>query len=73
MNTATKQKQTEIIVYTDKMHDDLSWGNYIKAYVETAIEEDEFVVYLQPKFYISKETLKGAEALCTLQAGHDSR
>ena len=60
---ATNQKQTEIIIYTDKMHDDLSWGNYIKAYVETAIEQDEFVVYLQPKFDIAKETIKGAEAL----------
>ena len=60
---ATNQKQTEIIVYTDQMHDDLSWGNYIKAYVETAIEQDEFVVYLQPKFDICKETIKGAEAL----------
>ena len=60
---ATNQKKTEIIVYTDKMHDNLSWGNYIKAYVETAIEQDEFVVYLQPKFDINKETIKGAEAL----------
>ena len=60
---ATNQKQTEIVIYTDKMHDDLSWGNYIKAYVETAIEEDEFVVYLQPKFDIKKESIKGAEAL----------
>ncbi len=60
---ATNQKQTEVVIYTDKMHDDLSWGNYIKAYVETAIEQDEFVVYLQPKFDISKETIKGAEAL----------
>ena len=55
--------KTEIIIYTDKMHDDISWGNYIKAYVETAIANDEFVVYLQPKFDISKETIKGAEAL----------
>ena len=60
---ATNQKQTEIIVYTDKMHDDLSWGNYIQAYVETAIEKDEFLVYLQPKIDISTESLKGAEAL----------
>ena len=45
------------------MHDDLSWGNYIKAYVETAIEQDEFVVYLQPKFDIKSEKIKGAEAL----------
>ena len=60
---ATNQKKTEIVIYTDKMHDDLSWGNYIKAYVETAVEQDEFVVYLQPKFDINKETIKGAEAL----------
>ena len=59
----TNQRQTEIVVYSDKMHDDLSWGNYIKAYVETAIEQDEFVVYLQPKFDIAKNTIKGAEAL----------
>ena len=59
----TNQKKTEVIVYTDKMHDDLSWGNYIKAYVETAIEQDEFLVYLQPKFDIKKESIKGAEAL----------
>ncbi|MBO7485677.1 MAG: EAL domain-containing protein [Spirochaetaceae bacterium] len=60
---ATNQKQTEVVIYTDKMHDDLSWGNYIKAYVETAIEQDEFVVYLQPKFDIKNEHIKGAEAL----------
>ena len=60
---ATNQKQTEIIIYTDKMHDDLSWGNYIKAYVETAIEKDEFIVYLQPKFDINQNHIKGAEAL----------
>ncbi|MCR5064049.1 MAG: bifunctional diguanylate cyclase/phosphodiesterase [Treponema sp.] len=59
----TNQRQTEIVIYTDKMHDNLSWGNYIKAYVETAIEQDEFVVYLQPKFDISKNVIKGAEAL----------
>lgn len=55
--------KTEIITYTDEMHNNISWGNYIKAYVETAIENDEFVVYLQPKFDIHKEVLKGSEAL----------
>ncbi|MBR5645679.1 MAG: EAL domain-containing protein [Treponema sp.] len=59
----TNKQGTQIVVYTDKMHDDLSWGNYIKAYVETAIEQDEFVVYLQPKFDIKNEKIKGAEAL----------
>ena len=55
--------KTDIIIYTDKMHDDVLWSTYIKAYLDTAIENDEFVVYLQPKFDIKKEELKGAEAL----------
>ena len=59
-NTPNKN---DIIMYTDEMHDDVLWGNYIKAYVDTAILNDEFVVYLQPKFDIVKEKIKGAEAL----------
>jgi EAL domain-containing protein (putative c-di-GMP-specific phosphodiesterase class I) len=45
------------------MYEDILWSNYIKAYVDTAIENDEFVVYLQPKFDINTEKVKGAEAL----------
>ena len=58
-----KHNETEIIVYTEKMYNDSLWGNYIKAYLDTAIENDEFVVYLQPKFDIKTEKVKGAEAL----------
>ena len=56
-------KKTDIIIYTYQMHNDISWGNYIKAYVDTAVTQDEFVVYLQPKFDIRTETICGAEAL----------
>ncbi len=59
----TSPGKTDIIIYTDKMHEDIMWGSYIKAYLETAIENDEFVVYLQPKFDIDTEKVKGAEAL----------
>ncbi len=59
----TNTGRTDIVLYTDEMHDDIMWGSYIKAYLETAIENDEFLVYLQPKFDIHKETIKGAEAL----------
>ena len=58
-----KHNETEIIVYTEKMYNDSLWGNYIKAYLDTAIENDEFVVYMQPKFDIRTEKIKGAEAL----------
>lgn len=59
----TGHNRTDIVVYTDEMHDDILWGNYIKAYMDTAIENDEFMVYLQPKFDIAHEKIKGAEAL----------
>ena len=55
--------RTDIIFYTEKMHDDILWGNFIKAYSDTAIKNGEFLVYLQPKFDINKEKIKGAEAL----------
>lgn len=55
--------KTDIIIYTDKMHDDIVWSTFIKAYLDTALANDEFVVYLQPKFDLEKEELKGAEAL----------
>ena len=55
--------KTDIVVYTDKMHDDIVWSTFIKAYLDTAIANDEFVVYLQPKFDLKKEKLQGAEAL----------
>ena len=55
--------KTDIIVYTDKMYEDNLWGNYIKAYLDTAVANDEFVVYLQPKFDITTGKIKGAEAL----------
>ncbi len=57
------QNQTDITVYTDKMHEDITWGIFIKSYVDKAIARDEFCVYLQPKFDINKEVIKGAEAL----------
>lgn len=57
------QKKTDITIYTDRMHDDITWGDFIKAYVDTAIANDEFHVYLQPKFDSWKEVISGSEAL----------
>lgn len=59
----TKLNQTEVLFYTDKMHDEIDWATKIKAYLDTAIEQDEFLVYLQPKYDIDTEKLHGAEAL----------
>ena len=59
----TTKNVTEITIYTDRMHDDITWGDLIKAYVDTAIDKDEFIVYLQPKFDINREVIEGSEAL----------
>ena len=57
--------KTEITIFTDKMHNDISWGNYIKASIDKAVSNDEFMVFFQPKFDITGDTavLKGIEAL----------
>ena len=59
----TNPNKTDVTIYTDQMHDDVTWANFIKAYLETAIENDEFLVYLQPKFDVQSEKIIGAEAL----------
>lgn len=58
-----KLYETEVLLYTDDMHDELDWATRIKAYVDTAIENDEFLIYLQPKYDIETEEIHGAEAL----------
>lgn len=54
---------TEITFFSDPMHDELDWALKIKAYLKTAIEKDEFLIYLQPKYDIINNTVRGAEAL----------
>ena len=61
--SGNKFYETEVLFYTDSMYDDLDWATRIKAYLDTAIEQDEFLVYLQPKYDIVTEKIKGAEAL----------
>lgn len=58
-----KPYETEVLFYTDDMHDEYDWLTHIKAYLDTAIERDEFLIYLQPKYDIVTEKVKGAEAL----------
>ncbi|MBE5878403.1 MAG: GGDEF domain-containing protein [Lachnospiraceae bacterium] len=54
---------TEVNFYNNQIYDNLLWGKQLKAYLNTAIEQDEFLVYLQPKMDIYKEKVVGAEAL----------
>lgn len=58
-----KLYETEVLFYTDSMHDVLDWSTKTRYYLDTAIKQDEFLVYLQPKYDIKTEKLHGAEAL----------
>ena len=58
-----KNNQTEIIFYTKEMHDKVMYSKQIKAYLDTALENEEFFIYLQPKINVETNTLEGAEAL----------
>lgn len=59
----TGVNNTEINFYTNEMHEDVLWGKHLKVYLDTAIQANEFVVYLQPKIDIQNEQVCGAEAL----------
>ena len=61
--TGNEVNVTEIKFYTEEMHDKVFWGKQLKAYLDTAIQSDEFLVYLQPKMDINCERICGAEAL----------
>ena len=58
-----KVNETEICYYTEEMWEKDLWGKKIRNYLPSAIENDEFVIHLQPKFDIGSENIIGAEAL----------
>ena len=59
----TKPYKTELIFFTDEMNDKQNRAIQLRSYLDTAIARDEFMVYLQPKYDIKTEKIKGAEAL----------
>ena len=62
---------TEINFFTDEMYKKTIVARRYISYLETAIENDEFQVYLQPKYDISTETIAGAEALVRWNFRHE--
>ncbi|WP_407398910.1 putative bifunctional diguanylate cyclase/phosphodiesterase [Treponema sp.] len=54
---------TEIMFFTSDMYEKINKEQKYLSYLEQAIENDEFIVYLQPKYDIHTEKITGAEAL----------
>ena len=69
--TGTDINATEIKFYTKEMQEKVLWGKQLKAYLDTAIRGNEFLVYLQPKMDINREEVCGAEALIRWDYKHN--
>lgn len=52
-----------IAFYDEKMKQDARTRKFVEDYMERALDNQEFVMYLQPKYSISKNQMVGAEAL----------
>lgn len=52
-----------VVWFTDSMKEEQVWERHIEDDMERALNNHEFVVYLQPKYSTKKETLSAAEAL----------
>lgn len=58
------EKEDAVVAFFDqKMIDEQLWVNWVETHMEQAMENEEFLVYLQPKFDPSNDQLVGAEAL----------
>lgn len=63
--------RTEIKFYTDDMYEELRWAKFIKQYLVSAMEKDEFFINLQPQYDLDTGKLSGAEALIRWNFRHE--
>ncbi|MBQ0039822.1 MAG: EAL domain-containing protein [Treponema sp.] len=62
---------TEINFFTDEMYEKINAERKYLNYLEEAVQKDEFLVYLQPKYDIHTEKITGAEALVRWHYKHE--
>ena len=60
---AKKNILTNILFYKEQFKDSLYNRKFIEEYMQTAITDRQFMMYLQPKYSIAKNEIIGAEAL----------
>ena len=66
-----KRDCTEINFFTTEMYKKMQQDKYYLAYLDQAVKNDEFIVYLQPKYDIHTECIVGAEALVRWNYKHE--
>ncbi len=68
-HSQAKQNKIELYDYDESVSQNALYQKEIENKMEAALHEHEFKVYLQPKYYLSDETLAGAEALVRWKSG----
>lgn len=68
---AREQKQEVVFDYNDAIKEQLVRESELESMMESALVNEEFVVYLQPKYNIKSETVVGAEALARWKRGDE--
>ena len=53
----------ELLLYTDKLYDDIKEQTALELHIEEALEKNEFLLYIQPKISTKTGKIAGAEAL----------
>ena len=65
-----KNNRTKIVVYDEITKQEMIRKQQLKDGLQRGLKNDEFVVYLQPKYNLEDDTLAGAEALVRWNYGH---
>lgn len=63
MNNISDDSEERIRWFTDEMYEQQLWIRKVEDDMESALDNKEFKVYLQPKYSTKEEKLSGAEAL----------
>lgn len=62
-NSINENSKSNIEFYHQKSHDDLLKTIALEGFMEKALDNDEFVIYYQPKYDLNTNRIYGAEAL----------
>lgn len=65
-----KKNRTQIVVYDEDTKQEMIRRQQLKDSLHRGLRDDEFVVYLQPKYNLADDSLAGAEALVRWNYGH---
>lgn len=64
---AKRRNQSEVCIYDEALHESEQLRHYVESHMQSALEHEEFQLYLQPKMNLCDGRVDGAEALVRWQ------